>query len=106
MKFDIVDPKEQARRKKAKKKKSDREFAIMVGLLLLALILLMIYYFTMDNNTTTPAPTGPKVIQQSRLQVVNENSNERPIAIMIDNKVGNSSQAGLQDSYLNYEMLV
>ena len=106
MKFDIVDPKEQARRKKAKKKKSDREFAIMVGLLLLALVLLIIYYFTMDDNTVTAPVTGPKVIQQSRLQVVNENSNERPIAVMIDNNVGNNSHAGLQDSYLNYEIIV
>ena len=105
MKFDIVDPKVQAKKKQALKKKSDREFAMMVGLLLVALILLAIYYSTMDTKTVTP-PTEPKVIQQSRLKVVNENSNERPIAVMIDNNVGNSSQAGLQDSYLNYEILV
>ena len=85
MKFDIVDPKVQAKKKQALKKKSDREFAMMVGLLLLALILLAIYYFTMDTKTVTP-PTEPKVIQQSRLKVVNENSNERPI-VKLDYKI-------------------
>ena len=105
MKFDIVDPKDAARKKKAHKKKQDKQFFMIAGLLLLALVLLIIYYFTLDNTPQTPVE-GPKVIQQSRLKVVNENSNERPIAVMIDNNVGNSSQAGLQDSYLNYEIIV
>lgn len=105
MKFDIVDPKDEARRKKAQKKKQDRQFFMIAGLLLIALVLLIVYYFTLDNTPQVPVE-GPKVIQQSRLKAINENSNERPLAVMIDNNVGNDNQAGLQDSYLNYEIIV
>ena len=106
MKFDIIDPKEQARKKKKKKKQEDRQFFMIVGLLLLALVLLVIYYVTLDTKAPQSVPIPPKVITQSKLKIVDENSNERPIAVMIDNNVGNNSQAGLQDSYITYEMIV
>ncbi len=106
MKFDIIDPKEQARKKKKKKKQDDKKFFMILGLLLLVLILLAIYYVSIDSNSNNVAPEPPKVIQRSNLKIVNEYSNERPIAVMIDNNVGNNSQAGLQDSYINYEMIV
>lgn len=106
MKFDIVDPKEQAKKKKAQKKKNDQRFYIALGLLLVVLILLMLYYSSIENNSVKSTPVGPRVIQESKLKIVNENSNERPLAVMIDNNVGSSSQAGLQDSYINYEIIV
>ena len=105
MKFDIEDPRVTAKKKKAKKKKNDRMFFITVALLLLALILLVIYYVSLDS-TPVSNPPAPKVIQQSKLNIVNENSNERPIAVMIDNNIGDIKHAGLQDSYINYEMIV
>ena len=105
MKFDIVDPKVQAKKKKAKKKEQDKMFFAMTFFLLLTLIILVVYYMTMDNKKTV-TPPAPKVIQQSRLKIVNENNNERPLAIVIDNSIGNTYHAGLQDSYINYEMIV
>lgn len=40
------------------------------------------------------------------LKIVNEKSNKRPIAVMIDNNVGYNNHAGLQESYINYEIIV
>ena len=105
MKFDIVDPNEQAKKKKRKKKQDDKKFYLAVGLLLLTLILLTLYYLNIDSKPETP-PVAPKVIQKSGLKIIDEYSNERPLAIMIDNNVGNNGQAGLQDSYINYEIIV
>ena len=105
MKFDIVDPKEQARKKKKKKKQEDKKFYLAIGFLLLTLVLLVVYYLSIDSKPKTP-PVAPKVISKSNLKIVDEYSNERPIAVMIDNNVGNSSQAGLQESYINYEIIV
>lgn len=41
-----------------------------------------------------------------KLSIYDENSNQRPVAIMIDNNIGNNYHSGLQDSYLNYEIIV
>jgi len=41
-----------------------------------------------------------------KLTIVNEDSNQRPIAVMIDNNIGQGLHAGLQESYINYEIIV
>ena len=40
------------------------------------------------------------------LTIVDEDSNARPIAVMLDNNVGNASHAGLQEAVVNYEIIV
>ena len=40
------------------------------------------------------------------LSLIHIYSNQRPIAVMIDNNIGNGRHAGLQESYLNYEIIV
>ena len=104
MKFDIED--EATRRKKEKDKKNRKLKIIAIALLSLSVILLIIYFVT-NRTTTTQSPVAPpQVIEEKQLQIVNENSNQRPIAVMIDNNIGDDKHAGLQDSYINYEIIV
>ena len=62
-------------------------------------------YFYLNSNTQTPVVKIPEE-KTKKLTIFDENSNERPIAIMIDNNVGNNNHIGLQESYLNYEIIV
>lgn len=53
--------------------------------------------FTDINTTKT---------EKKKLTIYDEDSNKRPIAVMIDNNVGYSSQVGLQDAFVTYEAIV
>ena len=77
-------------------------FIISIGLV-------MLYYISSNNNEEKQNNIEPTTIEQpevKKITIVNEKSNERPIAIMIDNNIGNNKHAGLQDSYVNYEIIV
>ena len=57
-----------------------------------------------DNKTEETKKTETSV---KKLQIVDENSNSRPYAVMINNiNVARPLQSGLQDAYLMYEMIV
>lgn len=92
--------------------KSKKKKIIIVGisLLLILIILGISYYIFIVKKETTPTPTKPEKepepVVEKKLTIYDEDSNQRPIAIMIDNNVGNDSHSGLQDSYLNYEIIV
>ena len=116
MKFDI-DEKEE---KKLKKRNEDRQklnlilvFFFVLGFLVLVLVLVI----SSNNNkqkqqtaieTPTPITTTQPIrpVETKKLTVYDEESAERPIAVMIDNAIGDALHAGLQESYLNYEILV
>ena len=93
--------------KKAKKKKE----IVLIGLSMFFLVLavgLLVYYFMsnqLEEPTVIPSPEV-KELEKPKLQIVNEDSNERPIAVMIDNNIGIGKHAGLQESYINYEIIV
>lgn len=53
--------------------------------------------FTDINTTKT---------EKKKLTIYDEDSNKRPIAVMIDNNVGYYSQVGLQDAFVTYEAIV
>lgn len=93
---------------KGKRKKKNKKLILAsTTLTLLSLLLFTIYFMTIFNNK--PNKLINKVINnetQKELTIFDTNSNERPIAIMIDNNVGNNNHAGLQESYLNYEIIV
>lgn len=98
---------------KKKKKNSNNNIMIIIAIFFLVLaILLMVYYFyrlTTPKKTKQVQAAKPKVVEQvekSSIKIVNDKSNDRPIAIMIDNNIGENKHAGLQDSYINYEMIV
>ena len=94
-------------KKKAKKKKE----IVLIGLSMFFLVLavgLLVYYFMsnqLEEPTVIPSPEV-KELEKPKLQIVNEDSNERPLAVMIDNNIGIGKHAGLQESYINYEIIV
>jgi len=115
MKFDI-DEKEE---KKIKKRNEDKQklnliliFFFVLGFLVLVLVLVLSSNNKKKQQTPieTPTPitsTQPiRPVENKTLTVYNEESAERPIAVMIDNAIGDALHAGLQESYLNYEILV
>lgn len=105
MNFDIETPTKSSKKKQRKKQK----FQIMLALffLLLSIILIAIYALFI-NKENQPTKKPQKTIEQAKekLKIVDEDSNERPIAIMIDNNIGSAKHAGLQESYINYEIIV
>lgn len=94
---------------KAPKKKMSKKKKIILFVVLIVLIVIIsiITYFLLQKESV-PKKKSPIKKQQvvKKLNIVDENSNKRPIAVMIDNNVGNESQAGLQESYINYEIIV
>lgn len=90
-----------ANKKKRKMKKKDKIIIFICILIILVCCFLLLYYY-LPKPTKTPS----KVKEEKKLTIVDQDSNERPIAIMYDNNVGYDSHAGLQDSYLNYEVIV
>ena len=55
------------------------------------------------SSTASPSPTTSQ--EEQKVTIVDEDSNTRPLAIVIDCEKG-ANQAGLQESYLNYELLL
>ena len=104
-------PKKSSKSKKRQEIEQKKLYLIIALLIVLALIIVFITYVALKKgNPTQPAapvtsPTTTKKEQKS-ITVVNQNSNDRPIAVMIDNAIGDARHAGLQDSYLNYEIIV
>ena len=95
---------------KRKNKKSANKRKLLILILTILFIFLatsITMYFYLNSNTHTPVVKIPKEKEETKnLTIFDENSNERPIAVMIDNNVGNNNHIGLQDSYLNYEIIV
>ena len=89
-----------SKRKRKNKKKKDKVLITSIIILLLCVTGIVGYLFIQNKEV----PLIKK--QKKKLTIVDEDSNKRPIAVMIDNNVGNNSHAGLQDSYINYEIIV
>lgn len=90
-----------------KKKKLDKNKVIGILLLLIAVgTIVFVILFYMTPKEETKKTKEPVVTKEKKLKIVDEDSNERPIAVMIDNNIGQGRHAGLQDSYINYEIIV
>ena len=89
-----------------KPKKSRKKKIVISSIIIILLIAVgvSVWWFTQDQ------PQGDKKepVEEPKkpLTIVDENSNQRPIAVMIDNNVGTTSHAGLQDAYITYEAIV
>lgn len=92
-------------KQKTKKKmnKKDKKIVIICSVIFLLCIAGIVVYFYL---TADKQEVKIKKKEEKKLKIVDEDSNKRPIAIMIDNNIGNDSHEGLQASYLNYEMIV
>ncbi len=90
-------------KKKRKMNKKDKRIIIICCIIFVLCIAGIIGYYLM---LSTPEPKKAAKKEISQLKIVDQNSNQRPIAVMIDNNVGNNAHEGLQDSYINYEIIV
>ena len=94
---------------KKKKSKIKSLIIILIVLILIATVLLYLKMLDGNNNTSTaisntiqqiiPEPEPEKEIEIFK-------GNERPIAVMIDNVGDARPQAGLNDAYMVYEIIV
>lgn len=111
MNFDI-ESEEVRQRKKDNIFKKKIYYTLFIFLILVFLILLITYIILSSGNKPKQIINPPKQIknikkdEESEIKIYNEKSNIRPIAFMIDNNIGDAKHAGLQDSYLNYEIIV
>ena len=104
--FDIINHKT-SKKRKGRKLTSDEKKMIFASIFFLTLaIVFIIIYLIKFNNVTPKKETKTKIIPQETLKIVDENSNQRPIAVMIDNNIGDEKHAGLQNSFVNYEIIV
>ena len=104
-----VEDEEKSKRKKKKQKQNNILIYLSIFFFILSIVLIIIYFATLQKPTTPVAPEPIKTIEQEEpkvLNIIDENSDERPLAIMIDNNIGDAKHAGLQDSYVNYEIIV
>lgn len=90
-----------ANKKKRKMKKKDKIITFICIFVILICVLLLLYYYLSE-----PTESPSKIKEEKKLTIVNQDSNQRPLAVMYDNNVGYDSHAGLQESYLNYEVIV
>lgn len=75
---------------------------VLIGLTIILKPNILKDYLGLGNQAIkNPKPPTPK-----KLTIIDEDSNSRPIAVMIDNNIGNNSHYGLQQAYLTYEIIV
>ena len=91
---------------KKKNKKIKLFFTILIILILLSITVFSILYVLKDEKKPIKKKKKKEIVEVKKLKIFDEDSNKRPIALMYDNNVGNSSHAGLQDAYLTYEAIV
>lgn len=107
----VIDNSNRKERKKLSKKK---KIIITIIILLVFIITSLTIHYIMKPqplNKTIPQKEEKEKNKKEqkpikKLTIVNEESNQRPIAIMIDNNIGQGLHAGLQESYINYEIIV
>lgn len=90
----------------------NRKLVISILLILIILCIvgiLLVIFFPHEKEVKKQKKEPTKVKKeetQKEISIVDLASDERPIAVMIDNNVGYSSHSGLQDAYLTYEIIV
>ena len=109
MNFDI----EEHPRKKKKNKKLTKKQKYLIGIICLFLVLVffvvMILFLPKEEKKEEVVKEEVKEEvkpEVKKLQIVDEDSKERPIAIMIDNNIGSAKHVGLQEAYITYEVIV
>ncbi len=95
--------------KKKKGKKISKKVKIAMIIVLLLIIGGLLFILLTDNNNTEKKETKTKKItkEEEKIKIVDLSSISRPIAVMINNnKAVWGYQAGIQDAYITYEMIV
>ena len=91
-----------------KKKLNKKQIILLVGILfIIVLVVILINLINKKDNTTTGGNNAEQVTNKSKIKIIDENSNSRPYAVMINNHPSaRAHHAGLQDAYEIYEMIV
>ena len=92
-------------RRKRKSKKKNRGF-IIFGLILVLGVAIGAYFLISPKETPLKKVAEKITKPKKTLKILDLDSDERPYAVMIDNNVGYTAHAGLQDAYLTYEIIV
>lgn len=100
MNFEIKNP------KKGRLHGDERKLIVASVVFFILAIIFIIIYLTKVNTQLPQKSKEQKNIPKETLKVVDENDNKRPIAVMIDNNIGEEKHAGLQASFVNYEIIV
>ncbi len=115
---DTDEQEERSKKRKKKKQKADLMLYLSIFFFVLAIILIIVYAagskkptpVPIDDTPVTPVvpvdPTPSDSTEPEVVKIVDLNSTERPLAVMIDTNIGDAKHAGLQDSYVNYEIIV
>ena len=95
-------------KQRKKKKMSKKAKIILVVILLLIIGVLGCFLLINDKEIEKKIPKKKKITkEEEQIKVVDLSSTERPIAVMINNnKAVWGYQAGIQDAYITYEMIV
>lgn len=92
--------------KKGKRNKKQ----IVVGVVFICVVLAIVFYLLIIRNGKEQSggeyKNSKTQVKEKTITIVDINSNKRPVAVMIDNNVGNNSHIGLQDAYISYEIIV
>ncbi len=94
--------------KRKKRKLSKKAKIIMVVVLLLIIGVLAYFLLTGKEEVEKKVPKKKKITkEEEKINIVDLSSTSRPIAVMINNnKAVWGYQAGIQDAYITYEMIV
>lgn len=79
---------------------------IMISILILGLYFINSKFKIFDNIFGLGTSEYKEKEEEPKLQIVDEDSNSRIIAVMINNNHAAWPHAGLQDAFLNYEIIV
>lgn len=79
---------------------------ILALLCILMCLLTLVSCKKEEQTSADVAGSEGTVIEEKKITIVNEDSNSRPYAVMINNNHAAWPHAGLQDAYLVYEMIV
>lgn len=77
-----------------------------ISILLLVLCLLCTGCGKEENKPKENNKENESIVEQKEVQIVDLNSNERPIAVMINTHKDARPQSGLSDAYMIYEIMV
>lgn len=80
--------------------------SVIITIIILCTLIFLFFDLTQTEIIKKSIKIGGKITLDPKVQIVNLESNSRPLAFMIDNEYDAWPQAGLQEAYMIYEFIV
>ena len=80
--------------------------SVIITIIILCALIFLFFDLTQTEIIKKSIKIGGKITLDPKVQIVNLESNSRPLAFMIDNEYDAWPQAGLQEAYMIYEFIV